>query len=207
MFNSHLGNVFQVYAQADRWDRELGLKAYAEYHQVLLSLSADFNVPVDTTCAVFAAISPNVTYVSNLRAARAILEAYRANRSLDSLSIPIYKNNQRKAWSILADNAEPLDLIRAPKTRSFYLNLANPPDARPVTIDGHMYSVWNLKQYRMREVPRFNYEHIARDFRQCATLLNILPNQLQAVCWFAWRRIHNLFTDKQPSLFEAMPLR
>lgn len=208
-FNPHLGNIFQVYARADRWDKSQGLRAYSSYHDILAKLADANHTPIDIVCAVFAALSPNTSYTSNLRAAQQTIEAFNAGRMIDSFSVPTYGNNKAKAWSILKGQ-DPLAEIKAPKTRSFYLNLLHPTDPRPVTIDGHMFSVWSLERTLMKKVPSLHgakYERIARDFRQAATVLDILPNQLQAICWFTWRRIHNLFAETQPSLFEEMPLR
>lgn len=73
----HVGNILAVYSQADRQDKYQGMNAYQDYHMVMRGLyhlyCEDENNPewtsLNVICGVFAALSPNATYSSNLSGA------------------------------------------------------------------------------------------------------------------------------------------
>lgn len=98
-----------------------------------------------------------------------------------------------------------MDFTKGPKTTAFYQNILQPSDLYPVTIDGHMYSIWAGKRLRMKEVATmgFDYETVARDFRTVAFRVFVRPNQVQAILWFTWKRIHNVVYKPQLGLFCA----
>lgn len=206
MFNQHLGNIFQVYARADRWDRSNGMESYVRYHQILSELADDRFVESPKAYAIFAALSPNSDYASNMLGTIRMMDAYHSGSKLDSFSVNTYSNNKRKAWAICNAWKRPLEVLLAPKTRSFYLNILDPFDPKPVTIDGHMLGVWRLKRTTLKygyvKITDQLYTEIAEDFRTVARVLGILPNQLQAICWLTWKRIHGILSDSQMNLFE-----
>lgn len=56
----------------------------------------------------------------------------------------------------------------------------------------------------MREVVRlkWNYNEIAADYRAVAARAGLLPNQLQAITWFTWKRINRIvYPGRQLNLF------
>jgi hypothetical protein len=99
--------------------------------------------------AVFAALSPNNDYHGNLRDADRLLEAAKNKIGIDDFKVSTYGNNKRKAWSI-ANGVEPLDVIVFPKTRSFFLNIFDPLDPHPVTVDGHIYNAWHGRRISLK---------------------------------------------------------
>jgi hypothetical protein len=203
-WNPHIGNIFQVYARADRWDIEAGMQAYHGYHKLMADIAKDCSVPVSIAVGVWAALSPNNGYQSNLDNTRTLIQAFYANKSIEHVKVNTYNPNKRKAWKICQGD-DPMSILHAKKTCSFYANTLNPDDPAPVTIDGHMYSVWMLTRFNMSAARIGNgrqYDLIAADFRQTAKVLGLLPNQLQAICWFTWRRIHNMLSDSQLGLFD-----
>lgn len=199
VFNRHVGNILTVYAYADRLDKKAGMDAYAEYLRIMLNLAREFDFTTDEVCGVFAALSPNADYKTNLSSTKTMLGAFNNGRSLDEFRVTTYGNNKRKAWSIL-NGKTPLEVLLAKKTRSFYLNISNPHDPDPVTIDGHMYSVWWLERFKMQDAQVGSgnrYDKIAADYRFAAKALGILPNQLQAICWFARKRLNLISVDRE----------
>lgn len=205
-WNPHVGNIFQVYARADRWDTEAGMQAYHGYHKLMAEIAVDCGVNVSVAVAVWAALSPNNGYQSNLDNTRTLIQAFNKDTEIDKVKVNTYDSNKRKAWRI-CQGADALETLHAKKTCNFYQNTLNPDDPAPVTIDGHMYSVWMLQRFTMSDAKIGNgrrYESIAEDFRYTAKVLGLLPNQLQAICWFTWRRIHNILADSQLGLFDEV---
>lgn len=197
-WNPHIGNIFQVYARADRWDVETGLVAYQRYHEILEDIASKYSTSAQIAIGAFAALSPNNDYAGNLKDTHRVLAARVRHESIDSFNVTTYGPNKAKAWRI-CQGENPLDVLAGRKTNNFYRNIQNPLDPNPVTIDGHMYSVWQLKRFRMDDAKvgsGTTYDDIADDFRTVARVLGILPNQLQATCWHTWKRINLIVMDR-----------
>ncbi len=147
-------------------------------------------------------LSPNATYASNLSSAEAMLAAWTAGRTIDSFSVATYMQNKRKAWMLLTtdDQWEVQQWFAGKKTRAFFQNVysggTSPMDG--IVVDGHMYSVWMLKRFGMREAKVGNgkrYDEIANDIRVAANIIGVWPSEMQATCWFAWKRINRISFD------------
>lgn len=202
----HVVNILSVYARADKYDRQKGIEAYRDYHQRLVQVTEEANrqsynnVPLNKVCGVFSALSPNSTYESNLTSATNMISAYVLGKGIDSFKVSTYGANKQKAWDLLNDeSAPPQWWITAKKTQAFYWNIYRPDeDVNPVVVDGHMYSIWQLKQVRMSEAKIGNnkqYDRIANDVRIAARLIGIGASQMQAVCWFTWKRVNRIAYD------------
>ena len=154
--------------------------AYPKYHRITANVAALYGYSPRVGAAIFAALSPNNDYLGNLR-------------------------DKRKAWDIVC-GADPLDLIIALKTRSFFLNVANPDDPWPVTVDGHLTNIWNGKRQGLVGLRERNprlYETIASAVRDLARSYGWLPNQTQGVLWATWRRIHGIKTSGQREFWDT----
>jgi len=96
-------------------------------------------------------------------------------------------------------------VIKGRKTFNFFMNLLNPCNPNYVTIDGHMVSVWLGRRILLKSkeasLTAKKYTLIAEDYKTVARELGILPNQLQAVCWMAWKRKHRILYNPQLSLW------
>jgi len=78
------------------------------------------------------------------------------------------------------------------KVRAFYQCLLNPADWFHVCIDGHAFGIWSGERIALDKVPSITakrYRMIATDYSKVADNVGLLPNQLQAITWTAWRRI------------------
>lgn len=196
-------NLKRTLNRADRFDIEAGLDSYRKYNRIMAAMAARTGVTPRIAAAVFAALSPNNDYHGNLRDAHTLLSAARQGAQIGDFSVSTYGNNKRKAWRIV-HGEDPLELIVAKKTRSFFLNIADPNDPEPVTIDGHMYNVWrcqreNLVGLRWRTK---HYDEIAEGIRNLAGQEGFVPCQLQGILWITWRRIHGIRTTTQLSFWD-----
>lgn len=153
--------------------------------------------------AVFSALSPNNDYHGNLGDVHTLLAAATSGTSLDSFSVHTYGHNKRKAWQI-AHGADPLELIVAKKTRSFFLNIDNPDNPEPVTVDGHMINIWRCQRQNLVGLRASGslYDTVADGVRALAQEHRMIPCQMQGVLWLTWRRLHGIKTSCQLSFWD-----
>lgn len=196
-------NLKRTLDRATSFDIEAGLASFCRYHRIVTLIAAKTGHTPRIAAGVFAALSPNNDYHGNLRDTHTLMKAAKSGQNLTDFSVSTYGPNKRKAWAI-AHGEDPLDLIVAKKTRSFFLNIDNPDDPVPVTIDGHMYNIWrcqreNLVGLRWRVK---NYDQIADDVRALAQECKMVPCQMQGVLWITWRRIHRIKTSDQLTFWD-----
>jgi len=197
-------NLKRTFDLANEFDISVGRGAYRKYNRIMCKLAEKCGTTPRIASAVFAALSPNNDYHGNLRDTHTVLMASKQNLFSDEFKVSTYGNNKRKALYI-ADGADPLDQIRAKKTRNFFLNVDNPIDREPVTIDGHMINIWRGWRERLvglRSTPAL-YDEIADGVRRTAAGLDLIPCELQAILWITWRRIHGIKTSQQMELWDA----
>src|SRR5260221_283994 len=129
---------------------------------------------------------------------------HREGIALERITVSTYKTCASRAWRVL-DGEDFLAFTKGQKTRSFYQNILDPNDPAPVTIDGHMISIFKGKRMRMNEAVRFNkhYELISDAIKLVAYDERLLANQVQAILWFTWKRIHKpVKGDGQLNLYD-----
>lgn len=197
-----LDNLRSVFWQADPHDLRDGRLAYRRHHDTLRRLAAHYAAPFDATVGVFCALSPNNDYMGNLRSTATLLEGFRDGASFYLLTVSTYIACAERAWRVL--QGEPfLSFTKGKKTRSFYQNIMDPSDPLPVTIDGHMLSIWQGRRMTMKEAvrSRIRYEDVAQGVRELAGEVGVLPNQVQSTLWFTWKRLHRVLYRPQIDLF------
>jgi hypothetical protein len=162
------------------------------------SIANKYNVPLETVTGVFCALSPNNDYVGNLRGAVSLIEAWVEGHPLEDITVGTYNHCRDRAWQLL-EGVNFLDQAKGPKIRSFYLNILDPTDMDPVTVDGHMYWGWIGKHGTMKEakVTAKVYRQITEDVNNMARLLGLVSNQVQATLWFARKRINGVVYSPQ----------
>lgn len=198
-------HIERVYQRVDQLDYREGMRAYPSYRATLSRLADRYEVPLPRVVASFAALSPNNDYVGNLRSTVTLLEGFTSGWSLDKINVSTYRACATRAWAFLSGNIEFLETTKGKKTRAFYQNILDPADPEPVTIDGHMLGLWFGQRLTMKEAvrKRIKYDDVAADFRAYASDVKILPNQLQAMLWFTWKRINHVIFRPQLSLFRT----
>lgn len=198
-------NLHTVWSQITEWDRNVAINSYLKYHDMAYLAAGQFGYQGYIGAAVFAALSPNNDYHGNLRDMKNLLAAARAGLKINQFTVSTYGNNKRKAWDIV-QGANPLDMIVASKTRNFYLNINNPLDPYPVTIDGHMVNIWRGQRQNLvglRGITPKIYAEVAQAVRDFSREVGLIANQVQALMWQTWRRIHNIQTSPQAQLWDV----
>lgn len=184
-------NILRAWSQATDAELANGRLWYADAYAIAASLASNRCIPDRCAAGVIAALSPRVAWTDNIEAAR---------RLLDGIT-PIglaFGRNIAKAQAILAHpDGDPLDVLRGPKTRAFYVCILQAgryvyggPD--PVVVDGHAA---NLAWGRLHKsdtgldlAKRQRYERIAACYRRAAAQLCERVADVQAVTWLVHRR-------------------
>lgn len=196
-------NIYKVWSRIDAIDYREGMLAYGRYHVTLERIAAYYGCPFHSTVAAFCALSPNNDYMGNLRSLVTMLRGRQEGfPDANLLHVSTYNACRDRAWKFLHGD-DFLERTKGPKTRNFYQNIIDPNDPIPVTIDGHMVCVWKGMRMTMTAVAieGFKYNDVANDFREFAYTIGLLPNQVQAVLWFTWKRINNVVFKPQMHLF------
>lgn len=196
----HVGvyNLQQLYRKADYMDRSLGSAYYRDFGDRIWAVGRKYGCNVkSTSCAVYAALSPNNSEENNMRdMARAISTFQGSPATLEArwkqLTVLTYGANKAKALRIL--HGEDPDLVlKGDKTNSFFHNLFNYDDPY-VTVDGHMVNAWNNVRVPLdlAGINTAQYRMIAGGVAEAAKPTDLSPSQLQSTLWLTWRRINRI---------------
>ena len=191
-------NILACYQAANESDRNEGLFWYAQAHEQAELLSARYGITVEQSAGVIAAISPGLQWGLNVLQAEQLIKAH-----LEGTAIPMIgvygKGNIHKAIAILSGTA-PLDAlpITGPKVRAFYSCILDPKSSLEVCIDRHakclaLNESATKNGYASNDanaiVTRAEYPYYVWHYRKLAERLGLIPHQLQAIVWIAWRRL------------------
>lgn len=209
-------NLEWMFKQADDVDTREGQRAYQKYRVMMKAYSDEYRQPLDLVTAAFCALSPNNDYVGNLRSLTSVLEGLAAGVAGDSIVISTYNHCRDRAIDYLTGDAQFVAPSRGLKILSFYRNILNPDCAEHVTIDGHIAAAFcGDPKLIMKDViiSRKEYRRIARHVGELGVEYCLIPNQIQAIIWFARKRLYKikytppgLFADPNDQWQILMPL-
>lgn len=178
-------NIFTMYDKSLPSERIAGMNWYANAHADARELHGN----VETSSAIIAALSPGLRWERNIEAARRVIEG----ESLDGLGVRWY-DGVWKAIDIL-HGVSPIVRLRGNKVRAFWQCLLDPFNRTHVCVDGHAYNIYRGRRGNLMDVPAMNdklYHKIAGAYCKAAAAIGILPLQLQAITWCAYRRLNNI---------------
>ena len=186
-------NIMKTLLRATPEDYVQGMSAYQDYHNILKAVAETEGLPLNRVVAAFAALSPNTRIESNFKALFSLVKGYKQGLFPEDINTFGYHHAKRRAYSYLCGGKEFTALKTAPKTRAFYHNLLNPESALYVTVDGHAYNIWKGKRQPLKDVrmKKGVYVQISQDYKEVAQKTGLLPHQVQAITWYAWRNIKN----------------
>ena len=173
-------NILDVFDTATQRQVADGVSWYSVAHEIALDVG-DGNLELGA--GLLAALSPQVDWAANIAAAYEIkLHGYAKKQT--------YTNNE-KAKRILAGE-KPLDVLGGKKVRAFYEAIRNPHGTfQTAVIDRHAVSVWAGYSLAKSELPKLQlkgqYETVASDYAEAASLRNVTVHTMQSVTWVAWR--------------------
>jgi hypothetical protein len=203
-YDQGIANLRAMLARADKHDISEGMLAYARYNMYLRYLADVWGQDFERTVAAFCALSPNNDYVGNLRSLVSALQGMKEGWTSDMVTVSTYRACLRRAWRYL-HGVRFLDDAKGLKIRSFYMNIVNPLQWSPVTVDGHISAAWRgddkatMKDAIIKS--KREYETVAAAVREIAFAEFMVPNQLQAILWFARKRSLKIMAELQHDLF------
>lgn len=192
-------NILKLWQSAAEEDHCEGMLWYARANRRAQELSERFGIELWQSAGVIAALSPGCEWGRNLIDASRLMEAFvsgKRGRDLPIVGAYGWANIEKAERILKGENPLIVMPETAKKTRNFFGNILFPESPASITIDRHAKAVAeNLppsrKGYASEEAlatVRLNeYEYIAWHYRRISERLGILPNQLQAVLWCAWK--------------------
>jgi hypothetical protein len=213
----HTRNVTRLFRQASAEDVSAGRDWYARASRLAAELAESLPTShphhgdVSRAAAVIAVLSPQLSWSSNVRAARDVYAAATAvhghtygtaNDRTASVANAFrgLSANGAKAARLLTTNAPTDEIVSGPKVTAFWRTIADPTDPRGVVVDRHAVDV-TVNQVtddatRGRLLGRRGaYEVVSACYVRAARILSaelgepITPAEVQAVTWTTWRRI------------------
>lgn len=185
-----IDNLRAILRHANTADRREGCAAYRTYNQVIRSFAEHYGVTFERALSAFVALSPNSDYLGNLRSLASVLAAIRDGTPCSDVTVSTYNHCRDRAYSYATGESMFLAKARGLKIRSFFLNIFDPLDVEPVTVDGHIVCAWRGLDATMKEssVRPTQYRQIAGAVRRVARSLDLIPNQVQATIWITRKR-------------------
>ena len=187
--------ILKVYKSATADEVKHGMKWYAIAKRDSTKVAKEFGISINTVVGVVAALSPNLGWGINIKAARILVECFANGGAMDDVIVSAYPQNKLKAWDMLEQKMVRKKAIMAklngPKTTAFFANILG---IDVVTVDGHAKNIHDgiRRVLKNNNVGVREYGIIANAYIEAAKAVGIKGFQMQAITWVAWRRQHNI---------------
>lgn len=165
--------VSAVLSAASAAERRAGREWYATAREAARVIAAEADISVDTAAGIIAAWSPRAQWADNLS---------RARRCARGEHVPGLGRSRAAAERIRAGE-HPLEVLRGPKTRSFYRNIVGDPTAITVDIWAARAAGWSGRE----TFTAAQYAAISEAYRRAAAAHRLEPSTAQAIAWVATR--------------------
>lgn len=186
-------NIRRVLENATVGEWEQGSKWYENARAFCVttalkkSPSIFHEIPIERVIGALAALSPSCPWERNQNDLLGLL------RGNPDYKCSTYGINVIKAKRILEGD---LSALSGNKVVAFAECISNPWFSRAVCVDTHAYSIAIGKRITSEQMPnlgRARYDAVAGAYRQVADTCDLLPHQVQAITWLAWKREHNIY--------------
>lgn len=193
-------NIISIFAQASIAELSEGMNWYSTAQSGALLLAQEHGISLVKAAGVIAALSPNLRWELNLKAADTVIRSYRLGIDPENATCPAYKANRKKAYQVLDCNGEDNTvraILNGQKITSFYGCIMGHDD---VCIDGHAKNIWAGERMVLKNnsINKTQYQMLTAEYRMATEAINnaykfnLTPMQVQAVTWVVWRRIHKI---------------
>lgn len=191
------GNILATFFSATKQEIQHGRRWYKDANCIAVEIANSNDIYVDTAIAVIAALSPNNKWEKNCLDADNLIKVITSGGDENQVKVSTYNKNKRKAIEII-NGGDQLEILGGLKVRAFYACISGCKNS--VCVDGHTYSYWIGERIPTTKTPSITpklYAKISDDHRTACDLINsilnetFIPADIQAICWLAWRRIHN----------------
>jgi len=196
-----IDNIESIYNQSNESEKHSGSVWYDSASKQALEISKDTGIDYGKIVYCIAALSPRNKWERNMCDVRNLASALSAEVSCGTFNA----NKQKALCCLLSTDFEfKRDIetlaIKGYKVKSFARLIYNPSDYYSVCIDTHAIGIAHCHRYLVDDNHllcgifgnKARYDSIAQAYRELAYSLCILPHQLQAITWLAWKRIHKV---------------
>lgn len=182
-------NVTRVFRTATPAEVEAGAVWYTDAYNIASAFAVKYGVTVEQAAGVIAAVSPILSWGSNVNLAGRILAAG------GTLTTGGLTANIAKANRIIAGEAPLTVFATSLKVRNFYLSIIT-KGAEGVTIDRHAYDIAVNKRHTDDTRPGLTPKRYAAAqavYARAAEILSeetgvpLTAGQVQSVTWELWR--------------------
>ncbi len=189
-------NLETILNEATPVQVDAGLNWYRVANQTCTRVARELDIPASRFIAAVAALSPGLRWDRNIDEARLLARAWRRSEELPHVGV-YGRRNVYKAVACL-EGTDPLELFSertSPKVRAFYRCILEPETCTDVVVDRHAYAAaYNFvgprggsSEKEAGKLTLKRYQEIAELYRSLAQDAGLLPHQVQAVVWTAWR--------------------
>ena len=170
---------------------------YRQARQYCAGLAKRHGTDTARVVAVMAALSPGTSWDRNKIETAALLEEWRGERAAGTFPYTTYPANVKKARRILrlTERECYLDAVKPHATSgnkigNFYRNILGPNDPEPVTIDRHAIAIClgHPPTEKEQSISSYRYRCFAAAYQKVAAERGMVPNEVQAITWSAYRR-------------------
>lgn len=174
-----------------------GKRWYRDARAIASDIASEHGFTVAQVCGVISALSPSVSWETNLTDAETICKAFADGVPFDTVTVSTYGQNKDKAFRILSglgDAQSVSEEFRFPsKTGSFFWNLLRPNAPTHVTVDRHALGIAlgsrDSNVHQSLSITDKRYRTISDAYVSASRYLGYdSPCQLQAAAWVAYRR-------------------
>ncbi len=177
--------IVRAWGAATADDLAAGMSWYQRASDLADALAAGTPFSKEQCAGVIAALSPRCQWSANVRGAQRMVAAATAREP--EPVVAGLRSNRSKAWRILAENADPADVLSGPKVRAFYANICGDTDR--VTVD--VWAAHAAEGRADKNAPKGGrYVRLERAYQLAADLLGVTPRECQAAVWTYFRRTH-----------------
>ncbi len=176
-----VNNILSIYDQCTSttyWYQEAN--TYAKYLADQFNMHGDNDV--SRVCGIISALSPLKSWDENKRI------AYQFLQSGNGKHTKVFKG---KAKDILESDGKLetiADILNGNKITSFYLNILEPDNDIPVTIDRHALSI-AMDRSLSAQMTFNQYMFFANCYRIASKKRGIIPSLMQSTTWVKWREL------------------
>ena len=189
-------NILNLYNQATIGELQAGMAWYYLANNSARQLQQVYDFTMPQICGVIAALSPRNKWYRNLQDCSNLLSCIRGESNIEDYKCGTFTSNKIKARLILATpnttHEQVLSILGGNKVRSFYSNILEPSNPNYLTVDGHALGCYQGVKLRGCTPSNKDYQTITDTYSHLAIdKIGILPNQLQAINWLTYKRLHN----------------
>lgn len=189
-------NIKAMFKASSQTQIDAGMAWYQNAQDQAQAIAIKHDMPVYIVVAVIAALSPNNKWARNLQNADDLIAGFIAGDAIETIKVSTYHKMKQKAWAILQDIPDydmAKTMLNGQKITSFFMDIMGEFN---VTIDGHARNIAYNERVGLTD-DRTNigvreYRALQEAYYDAARDLDLMPYQLQAITWTAWRELHGI---------------